>query len=152
MSSSGPLLARRLRAALDAGDLDADEPQLGLRGALLRATALARAGRLAQARRLAEAALKDSACDPAACLAAAAVLRATHDYQRSLDALARARAIAPATTRAAATRAIGLASALGWEREVAAALAVGRAAAPTDPLWDTFEAQMHLRGGDLELA
>ncbi|MDC0675369.1 hypothetical protein [Nannocystis radixulma] len=150
--SPGAALARRLQAALDTGDLDADEPRLGARGALLRATALARAGRLAQARAIAEAALKDRSDDAAVALAAAAVLRATHHYQRSLDALAAAARAAPAATRAAATRAIGYASALGWEREVAAAIATGRAAGPTDPAWDAFEAQMHLRGGDLEPA
>lgn len=147
-----PELARRLHAALDAGDLDAHEPRLGARGLLLRAVALARARRLAAARAAAEAALEDSPDDAAVALAAAAVLRATHDYQRSLDALALAARAAPAATRAAATRAIGYASALGWEREVAAAIALGRAADPADPRWDAFEAQLHLRGGDLELA
>ncbi|WAS89838.1 hypothetical protein [Nannocystis punicea] len=150
--AASPVLAARLQAALDAGDLDADEPRLGARGTLLRAVALARHGRLARARGAAEAALEDRPDDAAVALAAAAVLRATHDYQRSLDALATAARAAPAATRAAATRAVGYASALGWERDVAAAIATGRAADPTEPLWDAFEAQMHLRGGDLELA
>ncbi|MDC0718998.1 tetratricopeptide repeat protein [Nannocystis bainbridge] len=150
--TASPQLALRLQAALDAGDLEADEPRLGARGALLRAVALARHGQLARARAAAEAALGDRPDDAAVALAAAAILRATHDYQRSLDALAAAARAAPAATRAAATRAVGYASALGWEREVAAAIAVGRAADPTDPTWDAFEAQMHLRGGDLELA
>lgn len=152
MTRAAPPPARRLQAALDAGDLDAHDPRLGARGTLLRAVALARHGRLAQARAAAEAALKDRSDDAAVALAAAAVLRATHDYQRCLDALAAAARAAPAATRAAATRAVGYASALGWEREVAAAIATGRAADPTDPTWDAFEAQLHLRSGDLELA
>lgn len=145
-------LAVRLAAALDGGDLDAEEPRLGPRGALLRAVALARAGLLARARRATEAVLQDSPGDPAALLAAGAVLHATRDHQRSLDVLALAPRAAPAATRAAARRTIGYASALGWEREVAAAIELGRAADPADPTWDALEAQLHLRGGDLDPA
>lgn len=144
--------ALRLAAALDRGDLDADDPRLGPRGALLRAVALARAGRLGQARRAVRAVLKDSPSDPTALLAAGAVLHATRDYQQALDVLAAATRASAAATRAAARRTIGYASALGWEREVAAAIELGRAADPADPTWDALEAQMHLRGGDLEPA
>lgn len=144
--------AIRLQRALDAGDLDADDRRLGARGALLRALALARAGLCERARPAVQAALKDSPADPTLGLAAAAVLHATRDFQRSLDVLDAARRAAPAATRAIARRIVAYASALGWEREVAAAIDLGRAAEPVDPVWDVFEAQLHLRGGDLEQA
>ena len=141
--------ARRLCAALAAGDLAAEAPVLGPHGALLRALALVRAGLLEQARAAVGVELGG---DPALALAASAVLFATRDYQRGLDVLAELPRRAPAATHAAARRTVAYASALGWERAAAEAIARGREADPRGAVWPTFAAQSALRAGDLERA
>lgn len=115
---------------------------------LARAVDLARAGRPGSARLAVAEALALAPADGVVQLAAAHLLHVTRDYQRGLAALAAARRLLPAAAPRVLRRAAACAEALGWEREVAAAVLAGRALTPRDPAWDALELAMHRRGGD----
>lgn len=122
------------------------------RARLRAAIAAAASGRLGSARRAALAALAEGASDPRIELAAASVLFVTRDYQRALDAAARAASADPRYWRAAIELRLGFSESLGWDQEARELLEEAAAREPDEARWPAQLTRLMVRAGAIEEA